>query len=145
MAPRKRQLRYLAAAKADLERLKGDDPRLADRARAHLKLLEDGRQDGLPLELLPRYGDLSDCRKIYFGVTNEPTHRIVYHQSEDGGVEIAEIVAIESRPEGYVYLLAASRLGRLPDESKPRFMDLHQKKIGERSRRQRPPGPTRKR
>lgn len=89
------------------------------------------------------YGDLSDCFKVYFGTTDEPTHRIVYRHLDDGDIEVIEAVAVEARADGYVYLLAASRLGRLPKESKRRFDRIHQAMIALRSSRKgaaRPPG-----
>ena len=135
MPPRRREVRLSDPAVADLVRLNEDDPRIAQLARSYLALLESGKLTGKPLEVMPRYGDLSDCRKIYFGLGSAPTHRIVYLEQDDGTIEIDEVVAIEARPEGYVYLLAANRLGRLPEESKPRFLDLHQQKISERSKR----------
>lgn len=62
------------------------------------------------------YGDLADCRKWYFGPAGRPqsTHRLVYQESAGGGVEVLEVIAVEGRPGGYVYMLAADRLGRLP-------------------------------
>jgi len=39
--------------------------------------------DGLHVE--PRYGDLRDCYKVYFGETGtDATHRLVYRETDDG-------------------------------------------------------------
>lgn len=81
-------------------------------------------------------GDLTDCRKLYFGRGNPPSHRIVYREAgTDGALEVLEVVAVEERDALYVYLLTANRLGRLPIESKRRFNRLHQQVILRRSSR----------
>lgn len=98
-----------------------------------IDLVVEGEIEGVELQLLPAYGDLTDCRKVYFGLTSEPTHRIVYRLDSSGIVEVIEVVAIEQRDEGYVYLLAAQRLARLPPEAKPRFDRVHQSVIKRRS------------
>lgn len=137
MAPR-RVLRatFLAAAKADIGRLAEDDTVLATLALRKVKELERGGADGVPLEEMALTGDLGDCRKLYFGLGRAPSHRIVYRDlGEDQGVEILEVVAVESRAELYAYLLAAARLGRLPIESRPRFNRLHQQVIQGRATR----------
>ncbi len=123
MSPRlpapKRKVVLLRASAADLGRLGEDDERLERRAGALLSLLESGQVTGQPLSLLPSYGDLSDCRKIYFGVSaGLATHRIVYrdvppaNQRHAPVIEVVEVVAVEARSEGYAYLLASQRLGR---------------------------------
>lgn len=133
-----RRLIVAPAVEADLRRLKDDDPRLAVRARALIGLIHSGEVTGAALQLLASYGDLRDCRKVYFGRTaGEISHRVVYRSDERGPVEIVEVVAVESREEGYAYLLAASRLGRLPTETRPRFDRGHQAVIARRSRRRR--------
>lgn len=116
-----------------------DDPALELRATALVTLVEAGRVTGQPLNDLPAYGDLSDCRKVYFGTgaSARPTHRLVYQVLgvEDDGtevVEVVEVVAVEAREEGYVYLLAADRLGRLPEETKPRKKRTHEAVIARR-------------
>jgi len=129
----KRRAQYLPAAAADLTRLKADDDRLPIRAVALVDLVVDGKIDGVELQLLASYGDLSDCRKIYFGLTSEPTHRIVYRELADGTTQVIEVVAVEQRDEGYVYLLAAQRLARLPTETKPKLNRVHQDVIQRRS------------
>lgn len=83
-------------------------------------------------------GDLGDCRKLYFGLGQPPSHRIVYRElGPAGDIEILEIVAIEARDELYAYLLASVRLNRLPAESKPRFNRLHQEIVQRRVARRR--------
>ena len=134
----RRQLSVAPAATADLKRLHEDDPKLASRARALLGLIEAGEVTGQSLELLASYGDLRDCRKVYFGRTGQDiSHRIVYRSDDAGVVEVVEVVAVESREEGYAYLLAASRLGRLPSETRRKFNRVHQGVIARRSQRRR--------
>jgi len=78
-------------------------------------------------------GNLSDCRKLYFGGANGRSHRVVYRQLPDHEtVEVLEVVVVESRSEMYVYLLASQRMGRLPTESGARFTRLHQATISRR-------------
>ncbi len=48
------------------------------------------------------------------------------------------MVAVESRTDLYAYLLAASRLGRLPVESTKSFNRLHQDVIARRAAKKRP-------
>lgn len=105
-----RQVRVTEQAAADIERLREDDPQLAARAQALVQLLEEGKIQGRPLRHLASYGDLSDCRKLYFGRGgSDATHRMVYRLSTAGAIEVLEVVAIEAREDGYVYLLAAHR------------------------------------
>lgn len=89
-----------ANATADLGRLEQDNHRLVVRAQALVELVVDRIIEGEELKLPASYGDLSDCRKIYFGVTAEPTHRIVYRLLTDDEIEVAEVVMIEQREEG---------------------------------------------
>lgn len=121
-----------------MARLKVDDPRLALRARALISLIDSGDVSGVELLLLPSYRDLTDCRKVYFGLTGQSTtHRIVYQVTPRAGIEtieIVEMVAVESRREGYVYLLAAQRLSRLPAESAAKLKRVHHQEIERRSR-----------
>lgn len=137
--PRKRarKVTYTEAAGKDLARLKGDDPTLANRARNLAKLLQLGEITGFPLTEMPKYGDLSDCRKIYFGTPSEPkSYRIVYQDGPSAGdVEVLEVVAVEARDDGYVYLQAAKRLGRLPSESEAKLKHVHQRRIRDRAAR----------
>ena len=57
-------------------------------------------------------------------------------------IEVVEIIALESRADMYVYLLTATRLGRLPLETKSHFNRLHQTVIDGRSAKRKlsPPG-----
>lgn len=134
---RPRRACFLEQARDDIARLQKDDERLAGLALGTIRRLERGETQGVPLDERAVTGDLGDCRKIYFGLGDPPSHRIVYRDVSDGTVEIIEIVAIERREEMYVYLLTAVRLGRLPIESKPRFNRVHQRVIATRSRRSR--------
>ncbi|MGH9112695.1 MAG: hypothetical protein ACRDZN_10445 [Acidimicrobiales bacterium] len=119
--PRRRRATFLAAAKADVGRLARDDPRLAKLALKTGRDLESRTVNGAPLEEMATTGDLTDCRKVYFGLGNPPSHRIVYRDlGASKGVEILEVVAIEQRDDLYAYLLASARLGRLPVESRRR-------------------------
>ncbi|CAB4572639.1 MAG: hypothetical protein F2534_12825 [Actinobacteria bacterium] len=132
-APAGRKWRAHPAVEKDIERLGEDDPRLKVRAVALLDLLADGKVAGEELKDMAFYGDLSDCFKFYFGITGGAiTHRIVYRTLADGGIEIVEAIAVEEREEGYVYLLASHRLGRLPDTAKKAFNRAHQKVIARR-------------
>ena len=133
-----RRALFLDAAKADVGRLAEDDRRLAQLALQTVRALERRDVDGLPLADMALTGDLADCRKLYFGLGSPPSHRIVYREvGPSGDVEIIEVVAVEARDELYAYLLAAARLGRLPDESKPRFNRLHQQIVQRRAGRRR--------
>jgi hypothetical protein len=142
LSPRRRPRKavFLAAAKADVARLAEDDADLANLALRKVRELETGAVEGIPLQDMAATGDLSDCRKLYFGPGDPPSHRIVYRDLGGGGgdIEILEIVALEAREELYAYLLAAVRLGRLPIDSKRRFNRLHQSAIRRRGARRRP-------
>ena len=131
-----RRLEYLPAAVADLKRLQEDDPALAIEAGRILADVAAGRRDGEPLSAMAATGDLSDCRKIYFGHRNQPTHRIVLQQRPDGTLEVLLIVAVEARADAYVYLLSAERLERLPQPQQPNLDRLRQERIAQRARRQ---------
>jgi hypothetical protein len=136
--PARRRALFLDAAKADVGRLADDDRRLAQLALQRVRDLELGNVEGLPLNDMAVTGDLGDCRKLYFGFSDPPSHRIVYRGlGPQGGIEIVEVVAVEARDELYAYLLAAARLGRLPTESQPRFNRLHQQIIRRRADRRR--------
>ena len=137
--PAPRRVTVLAAAQADIARLGEDDPALELRATALVELIRAGRVTGGELRNLPMYGDLSDCRKVYFAATRDgpPTHRLVYQvvgTDDDGAeeLEVVEVVAVEARDEGYVYLLAADRLQRLPEETKPKKKRVHEATIARR-------------
>lgn len=140
-----RRVEYLGAAVADLERLKGDDVALYQRARGLLDLVEANEYDGVPLKEMSKYGDLSNCRKIYFGHgPARNSHRIVYQMAEpeEGGdlrVEVIEVVAVEARDDGYVYLKAAERLGLLPAETRPTLKRAQQRRIDDRAARKKKP------
>jgi hypothetical protein len=131
-----RQAKFLKAASDDVGRLGEDDPELAVLALRKVRELEARVLEGVPLEAMAVTGDLGDCRKLYFGPGNPPSHRIVYRDlGEDDGIEIVEIVAVEAREQLYAYLLAAKRLGRLPDDTEPRFRRQHQEVIQGRAKR----------
>jgi mRNA interferase RelE/StbE len=133
-----RKVRFLGAAATDIERLAKDDPVIGRLAALKVHELARGDVVGEPLAEMASTGDLSDCFKLYFGIGSPPSHRIVYIEIADTGPpvwEIVEIVAVEERDDLYAYLLASSRLGRLPPESKPTFNRLHQVRIKRRSRR----------
>ena len=130
-----RRVDFLVAAVKDLDRL---TPALRRIAIGLVHDVAERRLDGEPLHSVARAGDLGDCRKIYFGVGNPGSHRIVYRLLDDGSVEVVEIVAIEAREDAYVYLLASIRLGRLPSETRPQFDRLHQRLIAERGQRGKP-------
>ncbi len=129
-----RRLEYLPAAVADLKRLQQDDPALAAEAGRILADVAAGRRDGEPLSSMAATGDLSDCRKIYFGHRNQPTHRIVLQERPDGTVEVLLVVAVEARADAYVYLLSAERLQRLPQLQQPNLDRLRQGRIARRAR-----------
>ena len=131
----RRRAVFLSAAKGDVGRLAEEDPAVARLALRTIRDLEVGSIEGRPLQALAKSGDLSDCRKVYFGAGSPPSHRIVYRVDDEdiGTVEILEVVAVEARSELYVYLLAAARLGRLPMETKPEFDRLHHKVIALRA------------
>lgn len=122
-------------ARQDLLRLKSTDTALATVAASMLKRLASGRITGVPLEKMPKFGDLSDCRKVYFGYGNPPSHRIVYREIDETRIEVFEIVALESRDDAYVYLLTALRLQRLPQETHQEYMSVHQRIIAERAKK----------
>ena len=132
----RRRLEYLPAAVGDLKRLQQDDPTLAAEAGRILNDIAAGRRDGEPLSAMAATGDLSDCRKIYFGHRNEPTHRIVLQLRPDGTFEVVLVVAVESRADAYVYLLSAERLQRLPTLQQPHLDRLRQQRIAKRGRGQ---------
>lgn len=137
MQPRPpRRATFLRAALQDVERLSGDDPRLGELALKRVRELERYEVEGVPLVDMAATGDVSDCRKLCFGIGSPPSHRIVYRDlGEHGGIEVVEVVAIEARSELYAYLLAANRLKRLPDESKSRLSRVHQQAIAKRAER----------
>ena len=133
--PTRRTVTLTSAALADLKRLDADDPALARLALTKPRDYEAGRIDAVPLRSMARTGDLGDCRKIYFGMGDSPSHRIVVHHIDEATVEVVEVVAVEARQGAYAYLLAANRLGRLPRETKPEFDRVHQTVIARRSRK----------
>lgn len=127
-----RRWRAVPAAEDDFRRLEEDDARLPLRAVALLDLIAVGKLKGEILKDSAFYGDLSDHYKFYFGLTDKPTHRIVYREIPGGGIHVVEVVVVEQRDEGYVYLLASNRLGRLPDSTRKAFNRVHQKVIARR-------------
>lgn len=122
-------------ARQDLLRLKASDIALATVAASILKRLASGSVTGVPLEKMPKFGDLSDCRKVYFEYGNPPSHRIVYREIDETHIEVFEIVALESRDDAYVYLLTALRLQRLPQETHQEYMSVHQRIVAERAKK----------
>jgi hypothetical protein len=134
MASRKlRTLQIRPEAREDVRRLTKLDRRLAVVASTALRNIANGTTVGVPLEKMAKFGDLSDCRKVYFGYGNPPTHRIVYRELDEETIEIIDVVALESREDAYVYLLAAERLRRLPDETQQEFKSVHQRIIAKRA------------
>jgi len=126
-------------ARQDLLRLKASDIALVTVAASMLKRLASGSVTGVPLEKMPKFGDLSDCRKVYFGYGNPPSHRIVYRLVDETRIEICEVIAVESRDDAYVYLLTALRLQRLPQETHQEYMSVHQRIIAERAKKRNKP------
>lgn len=120
-------------ARQDLLRLKSFDLALATVAASMLKRLASGSVTGVPLEKMPKFGDLSDCRKVYFGYGSPPSHRIVYRIIDETRIEICEVIAVESRDDAYVYLLTALRLQRLPTETTDEYESVHQRMIASRA------------
>lgn len=53
-------------------------------------------------------------------------------------IEVVAVVAVEARDDGYVYLLASKRLGRLPTETQPKLDRVHQQFIAKRGRKPTP-------
>jgi ParE toxin of type II toxin-antitoxin system, parDE len=134
MASRKlRTLQIRPEAREDVRRLTKLDRRLAVVASTALRNIANGTTVGVPLEKMAKFGDLSDCRKVYFGYGNPPTHRIVYRELDEETIEIIDVVVIESREDAYVYLLAAERLRRLPEETQQEFKSVHQRIIAKRA------------
>jgi hypothetical protein len=134
MASRKlRTLKIRPEAREDVRRLTKLDRRLAVVAATALRNISNGTTVGVPLEKMAKFGDLSDCRKVYFGYGSPPTHRIVYRELDENTIEIIDVVAIESREDAYVYLLAAERLRRLPEETQQEFTSVHQRIIAKRA------------
>ena len=121
-------------AQDDIRRLAEDNPKLPARISTLFHLLEGGMLTGEPLNEMARYGPLRDCYKVYFGAPGmaQNTYRIVHRLRIDGTIEVVEVIAVEERSGGYVYLLAADRLGRLPAESNPALKAEHQERIARR-------------
>lgn len=78
-----------------------------------------GRLSGQPLDSHASTGDLTDCRKLYFDErgTGRPRCRLVYRLLPDE-VEAVEVQAMAAglRQLMEVYVTAARRLGRLPQD-----------------------------
>jgi Txe/YoeB family toxin of Txe-Axe toxin-antitoxin module len=131
---RRRRLDIRPTALADIAHLALDDARLPKRINTLFGRLVRADIAGEALSDMPRYGNLTDCYKIYFGIPGRPqnTHRIVYRLRAENIVDFIEVVAVEERDGGYVYLTVADRLGRLPPESRTAFMSQHQKRIARR-------------
>ena len=135
MPPKRRIVQISDDADGDLGRLIEIDRRLGQLAASMLKQIAAGSVTGVPLEKMPKFGDLSDCRKVYFGYGNPPSHRIVYRLVDETRIEIYEVIAVESRDDAYVYLLTALRLQRLPQETHQEYMSVHQRIIAERAKK----------
>jgi hypothetical protein len=133
--PERRTVTLTTGALADLKRLGADDRALPRLALVKLRDYEAGHIDAVPLRSMAKTGELGDCRKIYFGLGNPPSHRIVVQHLDETTIEIVEVVAVEARQDAYAYLLAANRLGRLPRETKPEFDRVHQTVIARRARK----------
>lgn len=131
----KREVRVSSDADKDIERLEKIDRRLSELAYNMLREIAAGTVSGESLEKMPKFGDLSDCRKVYFGYGNPPTHRIVYRIIDETRIEIVEVIAIESRDDAYVYLLTALRLQRLPTETHSEYQSVHQRIIATRAKK----------
>ena len=132
-ASQSRKIDISPDARQDLLRLKSFDIALATVAASMLKRLASGSVTGVPLEKMPKFGDLSDCRKVYFGYGSPPSHRIVYRIIDERRIEICEVIAVESRDDAYVYLLTALRLQRLPTETTYEYESVHQRMIASRA------------
>jgi len=130
---RQREVRITDDADKDIGRLDDLDHQLGQLAYTMIRHLKTGSVTGAPLENLPKFGDLSDCRKVHFGYGNPPTHRIVYRIVDETVIEIVDVVAVETRDDAYVYLLTALRLKRLPKETQPEYQSVHQRMIASRS------------
>jgi mRNA-degrading endonuclease RelE of RelBE toxin-antitoxin system len=134
MSARKRLVLQISDdAEKDLRRLKKLDVSLASIALRLLQQIGTRAVVGIPLEHLPKFGDLSDCRKVYFGYGSPPTHRIVYRIVDETVIEIVDVIAVETRDDAYIYLLTALRLQRLPKETQPEYQSVHQRMIASRS------------
>ncbi|WP_252975203.1 hypothetical protein [Janibacter melonis] len=109
--------RILPAAKADFDNLPSDN--LKRRAIQIMMDVSRRQLEGQPLEDHPSVGDLSDCRKVYFGDTDDgkPRYRLVYRllPNEVEAVEV-EAVAVGERRVMSVYVEAARRLGRFVED-----------------------------
>lgn len=108
---RERKLQYLPEAADDIRRIYQQDHRLGKLILQRLTDLRAGRLDGARLEDRVA-GDLSDCRKLYIGVSGgNPTHRVVYRLLA-GSIEIVEVIVVGPRDDLAVYWEALARLGR---------------------------------
>lgn len=117
MAHRKLALTSLPGFEHDVQAL--PDMRTKKMALDMLVFLRDGRVQGEPLGVHVETGDLTDCYKFYFDPSGagKPRYRLVYRYTPDKVEAIAiEAVAVGERNGLAVYLTAARRLGRLPDD-----------------------------
>lgn len=65
---------------------------------------------GSKLMAHPQYGDLSDCRKVYF---DERRYRVIYRLLPDEiKPETADVIIVGPRESAEVYVEALIRLGR---------------------------------
>jgi hypothetical protein len=107
------RLRFTTAALADLQRLNDDeDPQLVAAALKVLAAVDRGDIQPKPLTFMAKTGDLTDCSRVYFGLSaGDDTHRVVLHHEPDGLT--IEAIAADTRSDDIPYLLAGLRLGRL--------------------------------
>ncbi len=100
--------------RADFASLPSDA--LREQALRHLVALKKNPLQGQPLRDHPAYGDLGDCRKLYFDESRDrrPRYRIVYRLIPSGEdlPTAVDVVAIGRRAGAAVYFDALTRLGR---------------------------------
>ena len=117
MARRKLALTSISGFERDVYALL--DLRAQKMALDMLAFIRDGRVQGEPLGQHVKTGDLSDCHKFYFGPNGDgkPRYRLAYRYTPNEVEAVAvEAVAVGERSGLDVYLTAAKRLKRLPDE-----------------------------
>lgn len=95
----------------------GAEERLLKVTLSRLKELQQGHPGTHPLEYMPSYPDLSDCRTTYVGTDphSKPSHRIIWRDVEaeiPGQPATREIIAFGKRENGHAYHIAGNRLGR---------------------------------
>lgn len=99
------------------------DRQVQVRAVALIEALRKDQVQGAELDWHPSTGDLRDCRKLLFDVSDwgdKPRFRLVYRVLEEVGVgepprlEVVavEVIAVGLREDLNAYVTAADRLGR---------------------------------